>query len=204
MIIINKQGMYINNEFFPEEVCLQVLPTWGCDYDEIGLRGDTLYGKTNHTQHGINEHYRTVLLSYKANIDKFREATTSLAKAKTEARSFASQAPLIKKVRGLFKAEGPSLLKYGDIYVRRWWWKRGEGIPGHTHTFDHVSLLCRGSAKVVVDGVESTYVAPIEVIMRKDKEHRIEALENDTVWFCVFGEHGGDTEFTGAHDPLSD
>lgn len=65
--------------------------------------------------------------------------------------------------------------------------KKGDEIGGHTHLFDHVSFLVRGSVEVFVDGFDpKVLVAPTFVIIRKQTRHRIVALEDNTEWFCIF------------------
>jgi quercetin dioxygenase-like cupin family protein len=65
--------------------------------------------------------------------------------------------------------------------------KAGDTEQGHTHQFDHVTLLAKGSLKITVDGVESTFVAPHMIFIHKDKEHELVALEDNTVACCIHG-----------------
>jgi hypothetical protein len=65
--------------------------------------------------------------------------------------------------------------------------KTGDEIGGHTHYFDHVGFLGKGSVEVHVEGYETKrFDAPTFVVIRKHRRHRIVALENDTRWYCVF------------------
>ena len=65
--------------------------------------------------------------------------------------------------------------------------KKGDEIGGHTHYFDHVSFLVKGSVEVFVEGHEpKVLIGPTFVIIRKHTRHRIVALEDNTEWFCVF------------------
>lgn len=61
----------------------------------------------------------------------------------------------------------------------------GDVEIGHTHQFDHLTLLASGSLKVVVDGVESVFNAPHMIYIHKDKVHELTALENNTVAYCI-------------------
>jgi len=206
MILVREQGININGAWFPREVCIQVLGSYECPYDEIGLYGECLYGKTNGVQHGIDESYRDWLDHVTGRFVEFEQAEHDLAHAKQDAAKYAGQHPLVHTVKTIFGQDGPSLVKYGNVWVRRWWWKQGDILNGHTHNFDHVSLLYRGSAKVTVDGVETTYHAPIELIIPKDKEHKVEALEDNTVWMCVFAvrDEKGEVDIYGeANNPSS-
>lgn len=82
---------------------------------------------------------------------------------------------------------------FGNIWVRSHLLKKagdtngGQGGGGHYHAFDHVTLLIKGSVKVEVAGYEPTvYKAPTFIIIKKDKKHRVTALEDNTVYYCVF------------------
>jgi quercetin dioxygenase-like cupin family protein len=98
---------------------------------------------------------------------------------------------------------------FGNIWVRQFAFeKAGEHSDGHKHHFDHVSLLTKGSVKVEVEGHEpKVFVAPTFVVIRKEFEHKITALEDETHWYCVFALRDVDGEiieiYEGKHDPLS-
>lgn len=61
----------------------------------------------------------------------------------------------------------------------------GDTEIGHTHQFDHLTLLAKGSLKVTVNGKESTFSAPHMLFIHKDHVHEIVALEDDTVAYCI-------------------
>lgn len=63
--------------------------------------------------------------------------------------------------------------------------KAGDIEHGHTHQFDHLTLLASGALKVVVDGIESVFYAPHMIYINKDKNHELTALEDNTVAFCI-------------------
>lgn len=54
----------------------------------------------------------------------------------------------------------------------------------HQHTYDHVSMLHTGHARVTVDGEAKDYQAPAVILIRAHKAHRIDAI-TDVVWFCI-------------------
>jgi len=92
---------------------------------------------------------------------------------------------------------GDGLTLYGNVLCRRFVLRRGESVPGHAHQFDHLSLLLRGRMRVTVDGHATEYDAPQEVVMPKGVVHALEALDDDTIWLCIFacrGEHGDAVE----------
>lgn len=98
---------------------------------------------------------------------------------------------------------------FGNIWVRQHTFdKAGEFIEGHKHHFDHVSFLTNGKAKVEVEGYPAKeFVAPTFIVIRKDHEHKITAMEDNTNWYCVFALRDVDGEvievYEGKHDPLS-
>lgn len=63
--------------------------------------------------------------------------------------------------------------------------KAGNIEYGHCHKFDHLTLLANGSLKVTIGSVSTDYQAPHMIFIRKDIEHELEALEDNTVAFCI-------------------
>lgn len=61
----------------------------------------------------------------------------------------------------------------------------GDIEVGHTHQFDHLTLLAKGKLKVTVEGNESVFTAPHMIYIRKDKVHQLEALTDNTVAYCI-------------------
>lgn len=78
---------------------------------------------------------------------------------------------------------------FGNIWVKSHILKeKGQtNGGGHSHHFDHVTLLIKGSVSVSVEGgPEKEFHAPTFVVVKKDKSHKFTALEDDTVYYCVF------------------
>lgn len=78
---------------------------------------------------------------------------------------------------------------YGNVWVRSHTYRKAGDTNngGHYHKFDHVTLLVKGSIKVEVEGCEmKRFTAPTFVIIDKNKKHNVTALEDDTVYYCVF------------------
>jgi quercetin dioxygenase-like cupin family protein len=99
---------------------------------------------------------------------------------------------------------------FGNIWVRQnVLEKSGETHGGHKHKFDHITLLCRGRMSVEVDGCPSKeFKAPTFIVIRKEHNHKITALEDGTLYYCVFALRDIDGEVVDAiygnnHDPLS-
>jgi quercetin dioxygenase-like cupin family protein len=63
--------------------------------------------------------------------------------------------------------------------------KTGDIEVGHTHQFDHLTLLAKGKLKITVDGVASEFTAPHMIYIHKDKVHELEALVDETVAYCI-------------------
>lgn len=61
----------------------------------------------------------------------------------------------------------------------------GDIEQGHTHQFDHLTLLAKGRLKVTVDGQVSVFTAPQMIYIRADKVHELEALTDNTVAYCI-------------------
>ena len=72
--------------------------------------------------------------------------------------------------------------------------KAGDANEGHTHNYDHITLLAYGSVKVHVDGQISEFKAPHMIYIQKGKSHYIEAMEDGTVAYCVHALRDKDSE----------
>jgi mannose-6-phosphate isomerase-like protein (cupin superfamily) len=62
---------------------------------------------------------------------------------------------------------------------------RGDVEVGHRHTHDHVTLLAQGSLQVIVGDGITEFTAPHMIVIQKDQEHILKALEDNTVAYCV-------------------
>jgi hypothetical protein len=90
---------------------------------------------------------------------------------------------------------------FGNIWVRQNHLpKKGEHFPGHKHKFDHVSLLARGKILVEVEGFKpKEFTAPTFIIIKKDHSHKFTALEDNTLWYCVFALRDENGELTDVY-----
>lgn len=77
---------------------------------------------------------------------------------------------------------------FGNVWVRQnYLAKVGDTHPGHKHHFDHVSLLATGKVRVTVDGCSpKEFTAPTFIVIKKEHNHKFEALADGTLWYCVF------------------
>lgn len=70
--------------------------------------------------------------------------------------------------------------------------KVGDTEYGHTHPFDHLTLLASGSLEVTVEHKKTVFKAPHMIYIHKDKLHQLVALEDNTVAFCIHALRGAD------------
>lgn len=63
--------------------------------------------------------------------------------------------------------------------------------PGHTHNFDHTTIVFRGAVHVEAttpDGrqIVADFRAPAHFLVKADVLHKITALEDDSEAWCVY------------------
>jgi hypothetical protein len=99
---------------------------------------------------------------------------------------------------------------FGNIWVRQnILAKSGDSHEGHKHYFDHVTLLVKGNVQVEVEGHPvKEFQSPTFIVIDKDHEHKITALTDDVLYYCVFAlrDMNGevvDQMFEDQHNPLS-
>lgn len=63
--------------------------------------------------------------------------------------------------------------------------KAGDVEQGHTHNFDHMTLVGAGKVKVKVNDKESVFAAGSIIYISKDKVHELTALEDNTICYCI-------------------
>jgi hypothetical protein len=84
------------------------------------------------------------------------------------------------------------MLAISNVFSRLMHFKKaGDVEMGHTHSYDHGTLLSSGSVQVDMldDNNEivstKTFVAPTFIFINKNNYHRITALEDNTVCACI-------------------
>lgn len=70
--------------------------------------------------------------------------------------------------------------------------KAGDIEYGHTHQFDHLTLLASGTLRVTVEGKTTDFKAPHMIYIKADKTHELVALEDNTVAYCIHALRDGD------------
>ena len=68
----------------------------------------------------------------------------------------------------------------------------GTVMAGHMHTFDHQTLLAKGSFRVFVDGIAREFTAPQIIVIERGEVHMLEALEDGTVAYCIHALRGSE------------
>jgi hypothetical protein len=63
--------------------------------------------------------------------------------------------------------------------------QKGDVEIGHTHQFDHLTLLASGSLNVTVEGQSTRFDAPCMIYIHKDKVHELTSLEDSTIAYCI-------------------
>jgi len=98
---------------------------------------------------------------------------------------------------------------FGNIWVKQNVLElAGEAFDGHEHKFDHVTLLVSGKVSVQIkDNPPKEFTAPTFIVIRKEQQHKITALEDKTIYYCVYALRDLDGEvmeiFGEQHDPES-
>lgn len=70
--------------------------------------------------------------------------------------------------------------------------KAGDVEVGHKHQFDHLTLLAHGKLKVTVNNESTVFTAPYMIYIKKDVIHELEALEDETVAYCIHALRDGE------------
>lgn len=70
--------------------------------------------------------------------------------------------------------------------------KAGDTEDGHKHEFDHLTLLASGSLRVTVEGKDTDFKAPHMIYIHAEKNHKLVALEDNTVAYCIHALRDGD------------
>lgn len=80
----------------------------------------------------------------------------------------------------------------GNVFIRpNTLQYKGDAVDGHKHNFDHTTIVFKGSVHVkakLPDGreIEQDFAAPGHFLVLKGVEHEITALEDNTVFWCVY------------------
>ena len=70
--------------------------------------------------------------------------------------------------------------------------KKGDVMRGHTHVFDHPTILSKGSLKVTIGDDSTVFIGPTIIYIERGKMHTLEALEDDTHASCIHAIRDGE------------
>lgn len=70
--------------------------------------------------------------------------------------------------------------------------KAGDMEQGHSHCFDHLTLLASGKLRLTAHGKSSDFTAPHHIFIKAGVEHELLALEDDTTVHCIHAIRDGD------------
>lgn len=70
------------------------------------------------------------------------------------------------------------------LYAKEIHIPEGYIVGSHAHTYDHLSLLASGEVIVKTDDLETKFIAPAMINIKKHCNHEIYAVK-DAVWFCI-------------------
>lgn len=65
--------------------------------------------------------------------------------------------------------------------------KAGHKEEGHSHLFDHVTLLTKGKIRLTALGTSTDFTAPQHIFIKAGVEHELEALVDETIVQCIHG-----------------
>jgi len=92
-------------------------------------------------------------------------------------------------------ATSQQLTILNNLFVKMFYYHEvGDVNPGggHKHTFDHITLLARGSLQLDTDAGREIHVAPKLFVTKRGVQHKFTALEPNTVMCCVQAIRDGD------------
>lgn len=75
-------------------------------------------------------------------------------------------------------------------------------VPQHSHSYDHLSMLARGSVRVWKDDVlVGDFTAPHGINIEAHKKHKFLSLEPNTIIYCIHNiSRTGEVEVAEHHE----
>lgn len=96
--------------------------------------------------------------------------------------NFAEQ---FKEKEGQFDVDLGTLHHFSSgTYAKQMHLPKGYVAFSHSHDYDHLSILAKGSVILRTDHYTKQYEAPVCITIEANTHHQIESLE-DAVWFCI-------------------
>ena len=92
----------------------------------------------------------------------------------------------------------------GNVFIREMHFERqGQEVRGHAHNFDHTTYVTRGGLRFETGGqVIEKYARDGAnfVLIRAGVEHRITALEDDSMGHCIYAHRDPQGEIVQVYD----
>jgi quercetin dioxygenase-like cupin family protein len=87
---------------------------------------------------------------------------------------------------------------FGGVFIRQLVLARkGDYHQGHRHRRDHLTLISRGAVLCEIEGGEpKTIVAPAAFEVKAQIWHKITAIEENTLYYCIFAARADDDNNT--------
>lgn len=88
----------------------------------------------------------------------------------------------------------PWLVKVDGIAINQIYLaKTGMIAAKHVHDYSHHTMLAHGSIRVWIDGQQCEDIkAPRPIFVEAGRQHSFQALEDETVLYCIHNLHGAD------------
>lgn len=73
-----------------------------------------------------------------------------------------------------------------NLFARMMYFENAGDIEqGHTHPFDHLTLLAKGKLRVTINGQTTDFKAPQMIFVKAELKHELMALADGTVAYCI-------------------
>ena len=80
-----------------------------------------------------------------------------------------------------------------NVFVKmHYFHNAGDTHEGHTHAFDHITLLATGRVLMQHDNGEQEFTAPHLIVTPKGVKHQFTALDAGTIFCCIHAIRDGD------------
>jgi quercetin dioxygenase-like cupin family protein len=80
----------------------------------------------------------------------------------------------------------PSITFVSNLFIKQMVFRKtGDKEYGHSHCYDHVTLLSKGSLQIEALGKTTDFKAPIHIYIKAGVVHELTALEDDTLAHCI-------------------
>lgn len=95
---------------------------------------------------------------------------------------------------------------FGGIFIRTLTLEnKGDYHQGHRHNYDHWTNLVQGAVRCEVDGQEPMeFRAPSRITIRADDWHKFTALEDHTIYQCIYRQQEREDLYTEAASPYGE